>query len=218
MEGGIPVAGLRSRRLTAGVLAVPLAAVFSMAYGAGPVRGADHTVAVALFYAPTPVTTYTGVVPEDYVAADLSTLLAAGSSGRFTVVPRERVRAAENALHWRPDDVLRFGRLEQLAAAVGADRVVMGWIRQFIVEGNGGGGGQDFDLGGGAGGLITGLAVVEYQVFDATQVRIVYETESEGHTVGGVNLPRAAQATLDDVDRRGAAQLIAPLTAERAGP
>jgi hypothetical protein len=210
--------GVRSCRLIARSLAAALGIVASIASGAAPVRGADHTVAVALFYAPTPVTTYTGVVPEDYVAADLSTLLAASSAGRLTVVPRDRVKAAEYALRWRTDDALRFGRLQQLAAAVGADRVVVGWIRQLTVEGNGGGGGPDFDLGGGAGGLITGLAVVEYQVFDAAQGRIVYETESEGHAVGGVSLPRAAQATLDDVDRRGAAQLIGPLTAGTATP
>jgi hypothetical protein len=181
--------------------------------GTGPARAADHTVAVAVFYAPTPVTTYTGVVPEEYVAAELSNVLAAASGGALTVLPRDRVRAEEDALRWRTDDALRFARLQQLAAALGVDRVVVGWIRQLTVEGNGSGGGRDFELGGGSGGLITGTAVVVYQLFDAAQGRIVYQAQSEGHAVGGPNLASAARATLDDVDRRGAAQLIGPLTA-----
>jgi curli biogenesis system outer membrane secretion channel CsgG len=121
------------------------------------------------------------------------------------------VKAQEFALRWHPEDALRFTRLQQLAASLGADRVVAGWIRQFDVGGSGGGGGRDFELGGGAGGLITGAADVVYQVFDAAQGRIVYETESVGHSVGGLNLSSAARATLDDVDRRGAAQLLGPL-------
>jgi curli biogenesis system outer membrane secretion channel CsgG len=212
------VADMRIRRVIVGLLAVVLAVLGLMAVVAAPVRAADHTVAVALFYAPTPVTTYPGVVPEDYIAADLSNVLAAASGGRFTVMPHDRVRAEEYALRWQEADALRFARLQELAGALGADRVVVGWIRQFTVEGNGGGGGPDFDLGGGAGGLITGMAVVEYQVFDATQGRIVYETQVEGHATGGVNLGTAAQITLNDVNRRGAARLIGPLTVGMSAP
>jgi hypothetical protein len=212
------VVDMRNRRMIAGSLAAVLAVLGLMAAVAASVRAADHTVAVALFYAPTPVTTYPGVVPEEYIAADLSGVLATASAGRVAVVPADRVRAEEYALRWRPADALRFARLQELAGALGADRVVVGWIRQFTVEGNGGGGGPEFEVGGGAGGLITGLAVVEYQVFDATQGRIVYETQVEGHATGGLNLSTAAQITLNDVDRRGATQLIGPLTTGASGP
>jgi curli biogenesis system outer membrane secretion channel CsgG len=210
----------RHARMSAGPLVVVLLIAGAIAAAGMPTPAAgaaDHTVAVVMFYAPSPVITYPGVVPEEYVASDLSTILAASSGGRFTVVPRDRVRAEESALRWREWDALRFARLAELASAVGADRVVVGWIRQFTVEGNGGGGGQDFDLGGGAGGLITGTAVVQYQIFDATQGRIVYETQVEGHGTGGPNLPAAARITLEDVDRHGAALLVAPLTAGTGG-
>jgi hypothetical protein len=199
--------GVSAHRLIAGLLIVALAAAFSAA-GAS---AADHTVAVAVFYAPSPLDTYNGLVPEQYAAASLTAMLAAASAGRVTVVPRGQVRAKESELQWNEADALRFARLSELASAAGADRIVVGWIRTLTWTTGGGGGRGDIDTaGGGTGGTLLGLADVVYQVFDATQGRIVYETRTEGNSVGGI-LYTAAQAVLDDAGRRATAQLLGPL-------
>jgi hypothetical protein len=190
------------------LLIVALAAAFSAA-GAS---AADHTVAVAVFYAPSPLETYTGIVPEQYAAASMTAMLAAASGGRVTVLPRDEVRAKEGELQWHETDALRFARLGELAHAVGADRVVVGWILTLTWSTGGGGGRGAIDKGGSdAGGMLVGLADVIYQVFDATQGRIVYETRTVGNSVGGIKYV-AAQAVLDDAGRRATAQLIGPLT------
>jgi hypothetical protein len=179
---------------------------------------AGPTVAVALFYAPTPLTTYAGLVPEEYASADLSERLAAAAAGRFAVVPRDRVRVQEAGLRWRESDVLRFARLGELAHAAGADRVAVGWIQVLALDRLGGGGGNDLDIGGGeGGGPLDGLAVVTVQIFDASQGRIVYQTQVAGHATGGP-ASRVIQATLDDAVRRGAAQLLGPLAAGPGAP
>jgi hypothetical protein len=76
-------------------------------------------VAVADFYAPTPYGTF-GISPERAAADALSDLLAQSSGGRFRVVPRAQVRAAEASLRWRSADVLNFARLRALAQGVPA--------------------------------------------------------------------------------------------------
>ncbi|HLW47143.1 MAG TPA: hypothetical protein VKW09_05185 [bacterium] len=182
-----------------------------------PVQAADQTAAVVLFYATTPVTTYSGVVPEEYASAGMSTRLTAASAGRLTVVPRDQVRAQEQGLRWRESDVLRFGRLEELAHAAGAGRLVVGWIRQLIIDHLGGGAG-DLDVGGGeGGGLTVGDAVMEIQVFDAAQGRITYQTEVAGHATGAITM-RVVQDTLDDTVGRAVAQIVGALTAAPAVP
>lgn len=177
-----------------------------------PAGAADHTVAVALFYAPTPVTTYSGLIPEEYASAGMSARLAAAAAGRFTVVPRAQVRAQEGGLRWREWDVLRFARLRELARAAGADRVVVGWIESLVLE-HLGGGGNNFDFGGGeGGGVLSGMAVVVTQVFDASQGRIVYQTRTAGHAFGTLSMV-VVEGALDDAVRRAAVQLPDPLTA-----
>jgi hypothetical protein len=172
---------------------------------------------VALFYAPTPLAAVPELIPEEYASADMSARLAAASAGRLAVVPRAQVKAKENALHWREADALRFARLGELAQAVGADRVVVGWIRQLALD-RLGGSGTNVDIGGGGGGgLIDGLAVVVVQVFDASRGRIVYQTQVEGHAMGGLPT-QVAQQAVDDAVRRGATRLIGPLTGASAGP
>jgi hypothetical protein len=199
--------GWHTHRLIAGLLVVALAAAF---LAAGPAAAADHTVAVAVFYAPTPIQPYPGIVPEQYAAASMTAMLATESGGRMTVVPRDQVRAKESELHWHEADVLQFARLGELAHALGADRIVVGWIRELTWN-TGGSGGRSDIVGGGTAGILYGLADVVYQVFDAAQGRIVYETRAEGHSVGGTRFT-AVQATLDDAGQRGAAQLLGPLT------
>jgi curli biogenesis system outer membrane secretion channel CsgG len=207
------MAQISSHRRIAGLIAGSLAAALAAAVSpAGPASAADHTVAVALFYAPTPVATYSGLVPEEYASADISTRLAAGSAGRFAIVPRDHVRAEESGLRWREWDALRFARLGELARAVGADRLVVGWIQSLVLD-RLGGGGNNFDVGGGdGGGVLAALAVVIVQVFDASEERIVYQTKVEGHALGAIPA-QVVQSALDDAVRRAAVQLPDPLTA-----
>lgn len=176
----------------------------------GQVAAADHTVAVALFYAPTPVTTYTGLVPEEYASADLSARLAAASGGRFTVVPRDQVRAQEGGLRWQEWDALRFARLQELGRAAGADTVVVGWINSLVLD-HLGGGRSGFDLGGGdGGGVLSATAVMTVQAFDASQGRIVSQSKVAGHAMGASTI-RVVQDALDDAVSRAATQLPATL-------
>jgi hypothetical protein len=203
------------------VIAGTIACVFAGALIAGAaafpgLAAADPTVAVAVFYAPTPTPTYPGVEPEQYGAAALSRTLAA-SDGSVTVVPRNRVIAEETALRFHPSDTLRFARLAALARALGAGRLVVGQIRLWSIDSMGGGGGRDFEFGGGGSGMLTGLAVVDYQVFDASQGRIVYDTQVQGNAVGTLT-STTARATLDDADSRGAARLAGALATGAGAP
>jgi curli biogenesis system outer membrane secretion channel CsgG len=204
---------VRHLRRIAGLCLVAAAAALS---GVPAARAAERTAAVALFYAPTPVATYPGVVPEEYASAALSARLAEASAGRFTVEPRSRIRAQEIALRWQGPDALRFARLSELARAAGADRLVVGWIQALVLDRLGGGMGTDFNTGGDGGGALDGMAAVTLQVFDASQGRIVYESRVTGHAVGAV-ASRVVEAALDDAVRRGVARLIGPLAAPPGG-
>lgn len=192
-------------RVIAAAFFVPAALLLSW----GPAAAAGHTVAVALFYAPTPVTTYIGLIPEEYASEALSARLAAASGGRFTVVSRDRVRAQEGGLRWQEWDVLRFARLQELGRAAGADTVVVGWIESLVLD-RLGGGRSGFDLGGDGGGVLTATAVMTVQIFDAFQGRIVSQTKVAGHAMGAVTM-RVVQGALDDAAGRAAAQLPAAL-------
>jgi hypothetical protein len=174
---------------------------------------ADHSVAVALFYAPTPLTTYAGLIPEEYASAGMSAKLAAATAGRLVVVPRADVKTRESGMRWRESDALRFARLSDLAHAAGADRLVVGWIQVLALDHLGGGGAKDLDASSGeGGGLLDGFAVMVVQVFDASQGRIVYQTSVTGRASGMISM-RVVQATLDDAVRRAVVQVVGPLTA-----
>ncbi len=190
-------------RSCAALVLIPAALLFAWR----PAAGADHTVAVALFYAPTPVTTYSGLTPEEYASEGLSARLAAGSAGRFAVVSRDRVRADEGGLRWREWDALRFARLGELARAAGADTVVVGWIDSLVVE-HLGGGRTGLDMGGDGGGVMSATAVITVQTFDASQGRIVYQTKVAGHALGAAAV-YVLERALDDAVSRAAAQLPA---------
>jgi len=182
-----------------------------------PAAGAvDPTVAVALFYAPAPVNTYSGLVPEEYASADLSARLAAASSGRFAVVARDRVRAQEAGLRWRDSDALRFARLTALAHAAGADSLVVGWIESLVLD-RLGGGGTNFDIGGEGGGVLSVAAVLVVQIFDASQERIVHQGKFAGHAVGAVPAI-VIQGALDDAAQRAAVALAGSLAAAPGAP
>ena len=190
----------------AAAIFVPAALLLSR----GPAAGAaDPIVAVALFYAPTPVNTYPGLVPEEYASADLSARLAAASSGRFTVLPRDRVRAQETGLRWHEEDALHFARLTALAHAAGADSLVVGWIQSLVLD-RLGGGGTNFDIGGEGGGVLSATTVVVVEVFDASQGRIVRQVKFAGHAAGAITAI-VIQGALHDAVQRAAIALAGPL-------
>lgn len=157
---------------------------------AGMTAQSSPTVAVVDFYAPTPVPEFAGVVPERFAADDLSGMLAQTGGDRFILVPRATIEQAEAGLRWHEDDVLHFARLGDLSRNVHADRLVVGWISQFVV---GHEPSRDVVVHGG-GGPITGFAIVVVQVFDAAQGRIVAETRAEGYGQGGLHSLVAQQA------------------------
>ena len=142
---------------------------------------AVSTVAVVDFYAPTPVPTYPGVVPERFAADDLSVMLARAAGDRVALIPRATAERAEADLHWHADDVLRFARLGALAQTLHADRLVVGWVAQFVV-----GHEPNNEVVTHGGGPITGFALVVIQVFDAAEGRIVAETRVEGNGTGAL--------------------------------
>jgi hypothetical protein len=136
-------------------------------------------VAVPDFFALGPVPPVEGVVPEEFAADALANLLAKNAGTRRTALPREAVRRAESALEWKPSDALRFARLQALGRAVGADRLLIGWIQRLDLD-QGGGGGT------GAAGrhFLSAFAVITVQVFDVGQGRIVSQVQQSGYELG----------------------------------
>ncbi len=165
--------------------------ILSLIPAAGMTAQNSPTVAVVDFYAPTPVPEFAGVTPERFAADDLSGMLAQAGRDRIILIPRAATEQAEADLRWHEDDVLHFARLSALSRNLHADRLVVGWISQFVVghEQN-----REPVMHGG-GGPITGFAIVVVQVFDAAQGRIVAETRAEGYGQGALH-SLVAQQTL----------------------
>jgi hypothetical protein len=153
------------------------------------------SVGVCDFYALTPVPPVSGVIPEEFAADDFSAALAARANERYHVIARPSVRAAERDIRWRGSDVLSYGRLTELARRLHSDRLVVGWIRELVNA-------SDVVVDGGNG-PIQGSADVTVQVFDATQGRVIAETQGRGDALGAVRgavteevLSRAVEATI----------------------
>ena len=117
--------------------------------------------------------------PERFAADDLAasltgaTAAASRASTRgegLTVIPRDVVQAAESAIGWREDDVLRFARLKALAGALNADWLVIGRIAALNVQWAGDGPHEN-------------VASVVVQIFNATEGRIVSETQQSASTI-----------------------------------
>jgi hypothetical protein len=120
--------------------------------------------------------------PERFAADDLAASLTAQAAARaaasrtgiggegLTVIPRDVVQAAESAMGWREDDVLRFDRLRTLAVALNADLLVIGRIPTLNVQWAGDGPHEN-------------VASVVVQVFDALEGRIVAETQQSASTI-----------------------------------
>lgn len=116
---------------------------------------------------------------ERFAANDLAasltgtTAAASRTSTRgegLTVVPRVEVQAAESAMGWREDDVLRFARLKVLASALNADWLVIGRIAALNVQWAGDGPNEN-------------VASVVVQVFSAAEGRIIAETQQSASTI-----------------------------------
>jgi len=160
--------------------------------GAAPPRlsaQAQDVVGVVYFYAPTPITPIDSVIPEGYAAATLTVMLSHASSGAFTIIPRDVMSRAEEAMGWQERDALNFGRLSALARAVGATDLVVGWIPLFAVSGSGPSAVESNPP--------MGQTTVVVQLFDVAQGRITAETRSYGSSVGALPLILARQA-IDD--------------------
>jgi hypothetical protein len=153
-------------------------------------------VGIVDFYSPTPLGSFAGVIPERFAADALAGLLTRAAEDRFTVVSRAAMGQAEAALHWRAEDVLRFGRLSTLAHVVGADWLVVGWITMLSVK-TGGGHRRPFPNGDGGNGPPTGEATVVVKVFDAIQGRIVAERRQWASTIDFIR-PRLAERALHE--------------------
>ena len=181
--------------------------VLSLIPVAGMTAQSSPAVAVVDFYATTPVPEFAGVIPERFAADDLSGMLAQTGRDRFMLIPRATTEQAEADLRWHEDDVLHFARLSDLSRNLHADRLVVGWISQFVVghEPN-----SEMTMHGG-GGPITGFAIVVVQVFDAAQGRIVAETRAEGYGQGGLH-SLVAQQTLHGALLPTIPSLISTLT------
>ncbi len=160
----------------------------------GPAAAAAPAVGVVTFFSPTPLPWAAfDVVPERYVADDLTASLAKAAQGRFAVLPRSVVEQAEQAMRWRTQDVLRYSRLRELAGRLHADRLVVGWIRTLEIM-----------LGGSDDMLSPSVsrAAVTVQIFDASQGRLIMETQNSVAVPDGrasTVLDRALQPTVGPV-------------------
>lgn len=161
---------------------------------AQPARG--QGAAVVDFYAQSPLPPVEGIIPEELAADDLANLLARAAGASMRVLPRGTVRQAESALQWKRSDVLRFARLRDLGRAVGADRLLVGWIERMDLDQGGGGGGQ------GAGvGRYFGFATIRVQVFDPKQGRIMFQVEESAYEIGMIRARVAERLLLHVLER-----------------
>ena len=167
-----------------------------------PVWSADAappvpTVGIVTFDTVTPVPPVSGLVAERFAADDLSAMLARAANDRFRVIPRSAVQEAQRDIGWRAGDIIRYERMAKLARRLGADRLVVGSIRQLS---------NSTDDVADGGGPILGSADVTVQVFDAAQGRIITNARGHGEAIGVVRpvvteqvLHRALAVTLDSI-------------------
>ena len=146
--------------------------------GGAPARASG--VGVVDFYAAGSLPPVVGVVPEVLAADDLADLVARSGGGQVTVIPRATVRQAESALGWRGSDALRFARLRELARALDADVLLVGWIQRLDLDRGTSSGKQ----GGGDIRMLTGFATVTVQVFDPRQTRVLAQVEQSTYEIG----------------------------------
>lgn len=150
-------------------------------------------IGVVSFYSPRPLNSAGGVIPEQFAADDLSTMLGSASRGRFVVIARDRVRQAEGVLKWRDADVLSSTRLGELARRLHADVLITGRITLFALNQEG--------WGASAKRSYNGSATTVVQVFDSATHRWTWETTQSGHG-RGASWSLAAKAVLHNTVMR----------------
>ena len=165
--------------------------------GTAEAAPAVPTVGVVRFDMVTPVPPVSGLIADRFAADDLSTMLARAANDRFQVIPRAAVQQAERDIDWRDGDIIRYERMAKLARRLGADRLVVGSIRQLS---------NSTDDLGDSGSPIMGSADVTVQVFDAAQGRIITNSRGHGEAIGAVRavlteqvLHRALAVTLASI-------------------
>lgn len=188
-----------------GALVVIGAIAAVLLHGHATAAAPARTVGVVEFYALSPLTPFEGSVPEEYAADDASRILPRIAGDQFAVIPRGTMRQAESALGWRPWDVLSYARLGQLAGRVGADELVVGWIRLLHLDTEGPGIGRPR-----FGRLLSGSANVLLQIFDARGGRIAAEAPGDGYTIGQVR-DFVAEEVLHQATAQALPRLLAKL-------
>jgi hypothetical protein len=176
------------------ILAIMLAAGLNLQTAVGQPAPAPG-VAVVDFYAPTPLPPVGAIIPEEFAADVLASLLAQSGGQRVALLSRASVRQAELAIGWRRPDALRLSRLQELARRLNANRVVIGLIQRLDVE-------QGGSLGGNGGSNPpTGFATVAVQVFGVKEGRIVSQVQESGYEIGVVRA-RLAERLLQRILER----------------
>jgi hypothetical protein len=181
------------------VLSILAAAVLLSAPAGPPAAAAPAALSVGVvnFYSPTPLTPV-GFSPEQYAADDLSALLSAGQPP-FIVIPRPTMVQAQAAMHWQEVDVLHYDRLRALATAVGAGRLVVGWIPLLVIHR----GGNGFFPGGDGEPSSADVNLV-LQVFDTAQGRLVAERRFAASILGPPTRELVAKQVIDQALRSAA--------------
>lgn len=200
----------RGRRMRWRWMVGVLAAVWVAGLPPFPVpraSAAGPTIGVVDFYA-IPSMPFLGISPERFTAGVLSEMLTRAGADRVAVLPRSEVLQAEQAIGWRNDDVLHFARMGELAQRLHADRLVVGWIRDLRVGG-------DFHVffPFPSSEIISGYAVLQVQVFDAPQGRLVMSREFTGDSTGVVRTFVAQEAL-----HRALIPAVAPALEVLTGP
>jgi hypothetical protein len=163
----------RAAGLAAGVVIIAaIVAGPSVSAAAVPPAGRP-IIAVAEFYSPGAMPLSVLSDTERYAADALTGLLVQSGGDAVTVLPRSEVATQERALRWVPQDALSYSRLEALAQALRADRLMLGWISRVSVY-------RVQFL------LFNADAQLNMQMFDAHAGRIVWQHETLGSATGGV--------------------------------
>jgi len=143
----------------------------------GPTASAAplHVVGVADFYLAGPAPSYSGPPLGQAVADEVTRMLPKIEKGALDVIPRNVMREKQAAMGWQGKDGLSATRVGELAAAAGADHLIVGEIDRFDMERSTGTGG---------GGKYQVHTVIRVQVFDASQKRFTGRGSGDGVALG----------------------------------
>ena len=202
----------RPAKTAAAAVVASLLSVFLPAAPLPPAGALPQAVKVGVvdFYALSPLGSYSGVIPERLAADQLSALLERSGGGRFDVISRAAMQEAEATMRWQSADVLSFARLQALGRAVGADRLMVGWITQLAVQ-SGGGGVNRSSADGGGDGPPSAFASIVLQVFDEAQGRLIASTKQSAEVSYGSTRALLAARALQVVLERAFPDIVSKL-------